>query len=186
MQLTIAGAGLAGSLLSIFLARRGYDITVFESRADLRKVEISAGRSINLALANRGIDALRKAGVMDRVEPLLIPMRGRMLHALDGATKLSPYGQTETEVIHSVSRGALNGVLLDAAEATSHVDPRFDARWPNAAEGASKPLIGADGAGSAVRRHLLERHGATAREELIAHGYKELTMPSKLGSAISM
>ena len=181
MQLTIAGAGLAGSLLSIFLARRGYDITVFESRADLRKVEISAGRSINLALANRGIDALRKAGVMDRVEPLLIPMRGRMLHALDGATKLSPYGQTETEVIHSVSRGALNGVLLDAAEATGHVDLRFDARWPNAAEGASKPLIGADGAGSAVRRHLLERHGATAREELIAHGYKELTMPAKSG-----
>ena len=104
MKVTIAGAGLAGALLAVLLARRGFDVTVLERRPDLRKVAIAAGRSINLALANRGIAALRAAGVMDRVEPLLIPMRGRMLHLADGETTLSPYGQRDDEVIFSVSR----------------------------------------------------------------------------------
>ena len=176
--ITIAGAGLAGSLLALFLARRGLDVVVLESRPDLRKVDIAAGRSINLALANRGISALRAAGVMDRVEPLLIEMRGRMLHSRTGETSLSPYGQTAEEVIYSVSRGALNGVLLDAAEATGRVDLRFGHAWPNAPGSDARPLIGADGGGSAVRHSLVERHGVHSSEQLIEHGYKELTMPA--------
>lgn len=174
----IAGAGLAGSLLAIFLAKRGIEVTALESRPDLRKVDISAGRSINLALANRGISALRAAGVMDRVEPLLIPMRGRMLHTRSGETSLSPYGQTADEVIYSVSRGALNGVLLDAAEATGRVDVRFGNAWPGAAGSDARPLIGADGGGSAVRHMLVERYDTQVSEQLIDHGYKELTMPA--------
>ncbi len=180
-RITIAGAGLAGSLMAIFLARRGLDVTVLESRPDLRTVDISAGRSINLALANRGISALRSAGVMDRVEPLLIPMRGRMLHTRAGETSLSPYGQTADEVIYSVSRGALNGVLMDAAEETGRVDLRFGQAWPSAAGSDARPLIGADGGGSAVRHMLVERHGAQSNEQLIEHGYKELTMPAVAG-----
>ncbi|MEX0899559.1 MAG: NAD(P)/FAD-dependent oxidoreductase [Gammaproteobacteria bacterium] len=180
-RITIAGAGLAGSLLAIFLAKRGIEVTVLESRADLRKVKLSAGRSINLALANRGISALRAAGVMDRVEPLLIKMRGRMLHTRSGETSLSPYGQTEDEVIYSVSRGALNGVLLDAAEDTGRVDLRFGQAWPAAPDSDARPLIGADGGGSAVRHMLVERYGAHSSEQLIDHGYKELTMPAADG-----
>ena len=176
--ISIAGAGLAGALLAVLLARRGFAVTVYERRPDLRKVAIAAGRSINLALANRGIAALRAAGVMDRVEPLLIPMRGRMLHLASGETTLSPYGQRDDEVIFSVSRGDLNGVLLDAAEETGRVDLRFEAPWPDAATDDGGPVVGADGAGSAVRRRLVERHGVVADEELIAHGYKELSMPA--------
>ena len=132
--ISIAGAGLAGALLAVLLARRGFAVTVYERRPDLRKVAIAAGRSINLALANRGIAALRAAGVMDRVEPLLIPMRGRMLHLASGETTLSPYGQRDDEVIFSVSRGDLNGVLLDAAEETGRVDLRFEAQRSDGAD----------------------------------------------------
>lgn len=188
-RVTIVGAGLAGSLLAIVLARRGLDVTVYESRPDLRKVAISAGRSINLALANRGIDALRGVGVMDRVEPLLIEMRGRMLHPVSGELNFQPYGRTPTEVIHSVSRGGLNGVLLDAAEATGHVDIRFGQPCTgydfdaavlvvDGTRTACPVVIAADGAGSAIRASMARQCGAMVTEELLAHGYKELTIPA--------
>ena len=112
---TILGAGLSGALMAIYLARQGRQVQVFERRPDLRKVDMDAGRSINLALADRGIHALRAAGVFDDVAPLLIPMRGRTLHALDGSLTFAPYGQRPHEVIHSVSRPGLNRVLLDHA-----------------------------------------------------------------------
>ena len=117
-RIAIMGAGPVGSLMSIFLARRGYEVTVYERRPDMRRVDISAGRSINLALANRGIDALARVGLMDEVESLLIPMRGRMIHDTHGALQLQPYGNKPEEVIYSVSRGALNMALMDAAEAS--------------------------------------------------------------------
>ena len=113
---TIVGAGPAGSLLGIFLARRGVPVTVYERRADMRREAISAGRSINLALADRGMHALERAGVLDAVRPLMIPMRGRMIHDEHGRTTLQRYGQNDSEVIHSVSRAELNKLLLTELE----------------------------------------------------------------------
>ena len=105
---TLLGAGLAGSLLAVYLARRGHEVVVYERLPDMRRHEIPAGRSINLALAHRGIRALDTVGLMSEVQKLLIPMRGRMLHDKEGATSLTPYGRTPTEVIYSVSRPGLN------------------------------------------------------------------------------
>ena len=120
--IVIVGAGQAGALLAIYLARQGHQVTVYESRPDLRRVDIDAGRSINLALATRGIVPLIDVGVIDQVDAITIPMRGRMVHALgDPTPELQPYGTRSHEVIHSVSRSDLNAILLDAAEATGAV-----------------------------------------------------------------
>ena len=125
----VVGAGPAGSLLSIYLARQGHDVTVYESRPDLRTTEIDAGRSINLALATRGIVPLVDVGAIGRVDEITIPMRGRMVHAGgEAAPALQPYGSAAHEVIHSVSRTDLNAILLDAAEATGRVDIEFGRR----------------------------------------------------------
>jgi 2-polyprenyl-6-methoxyphenol hydroxylase-like FAD-dependent oxidoreductase len=124
-EITLVGAGLAGSLLAIFLARRGYRVTLLERRLDPRKTAASAGRSINLALANRGISALEEVGVMESVRSALIPMAGRMLHDEEGRLRLIPYGNKPHEVIYSVSRGGLNTLLLNAAESTGRVLIRF-------------------------------------------------------------
>ncbi len=126
-EITLVGAGLAGSLLAIFLARRGYRVTLLERRLDPRKpsTAAAAGRSINLALANRGITALEEVGVMESVRSALIPMAGRMLHDEEGRLRLIPYGNKPHEVIYSVSRAGLNTLLLDAAESTGRVSIRF-------------------------------------------------------------
>src|SRR5579862_2852742 len=112
----VVGAGLAGALLALLLARRGMSVSLYERRGDPRQAQPERGRSINLALAARGIRALERAGVMERVRPLLIPMRGRMVHELTGPASLQPYGQREHEVIYSVGRADLNRVLIEAAE----------------------------------------------------------------------
>ena len=113
---TIIGGGLVGSLMAIFLARRGFCVDVYERRPDMRATQINAGRSINMAMSLRGIYALGQVGVVDEVMDLAIPMRGRMIHSSQGDLKLHPYGKNETEVIHSVSRGKLNKTLITAAE----------------------------------------------------------------------
>ena len=102
----VVGAGLAGSLLTILLARRGLQVTLFEKRRDPRSGPVDSGRSINLALAARGIRGLARAGVLDRIMPLTIAMRGRMVHEHDGRTELQMYGVRPDEVIYSVSRAA--------------------------------------------------------------------------------
>ncbi len=104
---TIVGAGLGGALLAVLLARRRFSVRLYDRRPDPRRGNTARGRSINLALAARGMRALERAGVMDRVRPLLIPMRGRMVHELSGSAALQPYGQRADEVIYSVSRAAL-------------------------------------------------------------------------------
>ncbi len=194
-DVTIVGAGLAGSLISILLARRGHRVQMFERLGDMRRTTIPAGRSINLALAARGIRALELAGVMPDVLPLLIPMRGRMLHAVDGSLSFMPYGQLDHEVIYSVSRPGLNRVLLDAAEAAG-VDLHFGNALVNADIPSRKFLfeevssgthhevstlltIGADGAGSVLRHALVEQLGFACSEQLLPHRYKELTLPPR-------
>lgn len=196
-DVTIVGAGLAGSLMAVLLARSGHRVQVFERLPDMRRTQIEAGRSINLALAARGIRALELAGVMPEVMPLLIPMRGRLVHAEDGAQSFMAYGQREHEVIYSVSRPGLNRVLLDAAEragATIHfrhtlvdVDFRnrilFFAEMPSGArhEVAAATLIAADGGGSAVRRAASQHLEIECSEDLLPHSYKELTLPARAG-----
>ncbi|HET7651268.1 MAG TPA: NAD(P)/FAD-dependent oxidoreductase [Gammaproteobacteria bacterium] len=193
-KITIIGAGLAGSLLAILFAQRDYDVTLYERRADMRRHEIPAGRSINLALAQRGIRPLRKVGLFEKVSQLLIPMRGRMLHDMDGSLALTPYGRTPTEVIHSISRPGLNMLLMDAAEAAG-VAIRFGQRcddidfeqgralFTDEASGkqyavTDAPFIAADGGGSAVRQAMQRRLGVTVTEDILPHGYKELSIPA--------
>ena len=195
-EITLVGAGLAGSLLAIFLARRGYRVTLLERRPDPRKTAAapSAGRSINLALANRGIAALEEVGVMEDVRPELIPMAGRMLHDEEGQLRLVPYGNKPHEVIYSVSRAGLNALLLNAAESTGRVSIRFGETVSGvdfanrevrffAGEGAELQttpydvIIGTDGSASTVRGAILERTGGRFDEEPLGHGYKELSIP---------
>ena len=114
-NITLIGAGLVGSLLSIYLAKRGYNVTAYERRPDLRKNRISAGRSINLALSDRGWKGLEGVGIADEIKKVAIPMKGRMIHNLDGKITYQPYGK-EGQAIYSVSRGGLNCVLMDLAE----------------------------------------------------------------------
>src|SRR5690606_36798927 len=163
-SLTIVGAGLAGALLATLLARRGWQVDVFERRGDPRVHGFAGGRSINLALAERGLHALREAGADAAVLAHAVMMRGRLVHFEDGTTQLQRYGRDDSEVNWSVSRGELNIALLDAAEAAGgrmHFDRRlhavdFDAcsaRYVDDRDGtvharAFTALLGADGAGS--------------------------------------
>jgi kynurenine 3-monooxygenase len=193
--LNIVGAGLAGALLAVLLARRGFAIDLYERRPDPRRAESERGRSINLALAARGIAALERAGVMERIRPLLIPMRGRMVHSLSGETQLQPYGQRQDEVIYSVSRADLNRVLIEEAARHPGVRLRFRqtclAALPQA--GAVRfrdedtgsecnvpiaPTFATDGAGSAVRSSLARAGFISVREDRLDHDYKELTVPA--------
>ena len=191
--LSLVGAGLAGALLATLLARRGWTVDVFERRGDPRIHGFAGGRSINLALAERGLHALRVAGADAAVLDHAVMMRGRMVHFEDGTTQLQRYGRDDSEVIWSVSRGELNKVLLDAAEAAGarlHFDRRlhavdFDAcsaRFADDRDGtirdhAFTTLVGADGAGSALRTAMAQRIDLGERTEPLGHGYKELEIP---------
>ncbi|NND71730.1 MAG: FAD-dependent monooxygenase [Rhodothermales bacterium] len=189
----IVGAGLAGSLLATLLGQRGWVVDVYEKRSDPRLSAANGGRSINLALSTRGIHALGLAGVADNVLKLTIPMAGRMIHDLDGETHLQPYGKDDTEVIRSVSRGGLNNLLLDSAEATGNVSCHFDtgcesidfdsriARFSGPhgiTETSTSYLFGCDGAGSVVRQSLEKARNIQSTSDILPHGYKELTIPA--------
>src|SRR3974390_736070 len=171
-NITLIGSGLTGPLLAISLAQRGFAVQLYERRPDMRRVRISAGRSINLALSTRGIHALREAGLWDKIANILIPMRGRMMHSITGELTFMPYGKDETEFINSVSRAELNIALMNAAEKagfTVHFDERcrgFDphsgaVRLRNEDMGSesiidSDVVIGTDGAISVVRTEMLK------------------------------
>ena len=113
---TIIGAGLTGPLLAISLVQRGFRVAIYERRPDMRRVQLAAGRSINLAISVRGIHALREAGLWEFMRGIIIPMKGRMMHSLSGELTFQPYGKDETEVINSISRADLNVALVNAAE----------------------------------------------------------------------
>lgn len=195
-EIVIAGAGLVGALLATLLAQRGVPVRVFEKRPDPRRAGFDGGRSINLALAERGLHALRQAGLADAVLADAVMMRGRMVHDRDGATNLQRYGIDDSEVIWSVSRGGLNQRLLDAAEAAGarlhfgHAlagvtfdDPQSVSLQLATPDGRTcnhraEVVIGADGAGSALRAAMHAAVPLGERVEPLRHGYKELEIPS--------
>ena len=171
-NIRIVGAGPTGTLLAILLERRGAaQVELYESRPDLRSVTAASGRSINLALADRGIHALKVAGVLEALGSAMLPMRGRLIHHTNGETSFQPYGQRPNEVIFSVSRHRLNQVLLEVAARRAGIQVHFEHRFEAAdfAAGTARirdlkrdqlltvpmqPLLAADGAGSAMRREM--------------------------------
>jgi kynurenine 3-monooxygenase len=191
-RITIVGAGLVGSLLGTVLAKRGYSVRIFERRSDMRTSTGYAGRSINLAMSDRGLRALETAGLADDIRAIAIPMHGRMMHDKQGVQTYQPYGK-EGQFINSVSRGDLNKVLMTAAERHG-VEIIFNARCTDIdVEAASATfelptgevilseadvLFGADGAFSAVRSNLQVRDRFNYSQHYIDHGYKELHIPA--------
>jgi kynurenine 3-monooxygenase len=191
----IVGAGPTGALLAILLQRRGHRVDLYESRSDPGNGAAESGRSINLALADRGIHALQAAGVFQDIEHLLLPMRGRLIHDPAGGTSLQPYGLRPNEVIYSISRHKLNQALLDVAArqpgVTVHFEHRFEAaefdeatalirdlRQDRLLRVPMQPLLATDGAGSSMRRRMSSLHLIDAHETDLEHGYKELSIPA--------
>ena len=186
-DLVVVGAGPVGSLLALTLARKGHAVDVYERRPDMRRVGISAGRSINLAVSTRGLHALHEVGLDDDVLREAVPMLGRMTHALDGKLALLPYGRTDREFINSMSRGELNKLLMTRAEETGRVRILFGqrlvdydfarrvARFDPLGEVAAKVIVGSDGSASTLRACL----GGSVSQDVLSSGYKELTMPPK-------
>jgi kynurenine 3-monooxygenase len=190
-RVTIIGAGLAGSLLAIYLARRGFGVDVFEARPDMRKTDIGGGRSINLALSDRGIAALREVGMDEYMLAEAVPMYGRMIHSPTGDTKLLPYSGRKGEYINSVSRAGLNIALMNEAEKYPGVRFYFDHRctgfnaemgdatFENGQTAIGDTLIATDGAGSAVRYSMQQCIPSFQISEVfLEHGYKELHIPA--------
>ena len=190
----IIGAGLVGSLLSIYLSRRGYKVKIYERRADMRKEDIAAGRSINLALSDRGIKALQEVGLMDEIRKICIPMHGRYLHNADGSTAFQPYGK-EGQFINSVSRGELNKKLMDLAEEQGaeiifnemckginwqKEEISFENTHNHQQQNTNfKLCFGSDGAYSAARlSHHLQHDRFQYQQYYIDFGYKELNIPA--------
>mgnify|MGYP000698761786 FL=1 len=191
---TLIGAGLTGPLLATYLAQRGHSVEIYERRPDMRKESISAGRSINLALSARGNHALKEVGLYDKIKLNTIPMKGRMIHDLDGSTHLQPYGQKENEVIFSVSRAQLNMELMTWAEETGNVTIRFNHQLISAdleqnklmfqlsdsleeLELSFNRVIGCDGSASILRKSIVEKADVQYVKKPLGHGYKELTIP---------
>ncbi len=192
-SILIAGAGLAGALLALLLARRGWQVELLEKRHDQRIKGFESGRSINLALAERGLHALRLAGLEQAVLGQAVRMRGRQVHLGDGRQEFQPYSRTPEHAIWSVHRGRLNAILLDAAEAAGvrvsfhhrvesvdfvgqrlHLVNDHDRRrWQRTFD----VLIGADGAGSPVRWSMAQHVDLGSRTEPLGHRYKELEIP---------
>lgn len=194
-NILIIGAGLCGSLLALRLGQRGYNVTVYEMRQDLRRVDISAGRSINLAFSDRGNKAMKLVGIEDKVKALCIPMNGRMIHDKNGNTTLSNYSGREHEHINSISRGELNGLLLTEAEKHKNVSIHFNKKCKSVDFEKTTALfkdyetkkefvedadviIATDGAGSAMRKsyYLGKKFLFSFSQDYLTHGYKELSI----------
>lgn len=193
-RVCVIGAGLAGSLLAIYLAKRGFKVDVFEARGDMRSEEVAAGRSINLALSDRGIAALREIGMDEYMLAEAVPMYGRMIHAVDGETKLLKYSGRDGEYINSVSRSGLNIALINEAERHDGINFIFNERCtdfdPLSGEASFASgrtvrrgtVIATDGAGSAVRQSMEKKlPGFESSSVFLEHGYKELHIPAGPG-----
>ena len=192
---TVIGAGPVGALLALTLARRGFQVELFERRPDMRRHQVSAGRSINLAVSTRGLHALNKSGLDAEVLRRAVPMLGRMIHPLQGELQLQRYGRDDSEFINSMSRGELNELLMTKAEETSRVRIHFNQRLfdysfeharatlhdeeTGAVRAVPAPIIfGTDGSASALRTALVDQAATQVTQTFLDSGYKELTIPS--------
>ena len=188
----IIGAGLVGSLHAVYLAKRGVAVEIYERRPDMRNVDISAGRSINLAISHRGLKSLDRVGLKEKVLDMVIPMPGRMVHDIEGNTNFQPYGK-EGQHINSVSRGGLNALLMTEAEKAG-VKIHFNKRCTNMNLDAGKAtfrdevsgeitevvadhIYGTDGAFSEVRGAMMKTDRFNYSQTYLPHGYKELSIP---------
>lgn len=200
-NILIIGAGLCGSLLALRLGQRGYNVSVYERRPDLRKLNLDSGRSINLAFSDRGNKAMKLVGIEDKVKALCIPMNGRMLHDMEGHTILAPYSGREHEYINSISREQLNALLLDEAEKHKNVSIYFNKRCKSVDFEKTTALFkdedsntefvedadvifATDGASSALRKsyYLGKKFLFSFSQEYLTHGYKELSiLPTEQG-----
>lgn len=198
----IIGAGLVGSLLSIYLSKRGYNVKIYERRGDMRKQDMVAGRSINLALSDRGIKALEEVGLMDEIRKICIPMHGRFMHNADGSTAYQAYGK-DGQFINSVSRGELNCRLMDLAEENgvqimfnekcNHIDWNTNTiefekiNSPQSEKVKAGLIFGSDGAFSAARlTHQLQHDRFQYSQYFIDFGYKELNIPAGTNGAFML
>ncbi len=192
-KIAIIGAGLVGSLQAIYMARKGFQVSVYERRPDIRDAELVAGRSINLALSDRGWKALEGAGIQEEIKKIAIPMKGRMIHDHKGSQNFQPYGFDE-QAIYSVSRGELNKQLLVKADEYPNVQLFFDQRvrdinlksnelqienllTRDREAKAYDRILGTDGAFSAVRLRLMKTDRFNYSQKYLEHGYKELHIP---------
>jgi len=194
-KFVLIGSGLAGGLLAAYLGRRGYDVDLYERRADPREGNLVGGRSINLALSTRGIHALEQLGIADEVLKHAIPMRGRMIHDKSGDLHFSPYDRDPNKFINSIGRAALNTTVIEAAQRYPNVRVHFNLRCTDVdldeatarlintetnetAAGRGEAVIGVDGAFSAVRQSMQKKLKEFEYDEsYLPHGYKELTIP---------
>jgi kynurenine 3-monooxygenase len=191
-KFVLIGSGLAGGLLAAYLGRRGYDVDLYERRADPREGNIVGGRSINLAISTRGIHALEKIGIADEALRYAIPMRGRMIHDKSGELHFAPYDVDPKKCINSIGRAALNATVIEAAQ-RSNVRVHFNHKCTdvniesavahlesanNVVTARGDAVVGVDGAFSAVRQSMQLKIGNFQYDEsYLAHGYKELTIP---------
>ena len=195
--ITLIGAGLTGPLLALELVKRGFQVEIYERRADMRRVQMSAGRSINLALSVRGIHALTLAGLWNDMQKIVIPMKGRMMHSATSEITFQPYGRNESEVINSISRADLNIALMNAAEERGvkiHFQKRCsgidlksgvlelqEEKTGETHSVAADVVIGCDGSASAIRGEMLKRSRFNFSQQYLDYGYKELTIPAAPG-----
>lgn len=193
-KIAVVGAGLVGSLQAILMAQKGYDVTVFERRSDMRKATLVGGKSINLALSDRGWKALELAGIAADIRAIAIPMYKRCMHALDGSLSYQPYGK-EDQAIYSVSRGGLNQRLLQLAENFPNISHHFDHKCLDVnlqkttlqfkdtvenkqVEYGFDRIFATDGAFSAVRMRMQKSMMFDYEQNYLHHGYKELVIPA--------
>ena len=192
-KITVVGGGLSGPVMAMYLAKKGIRVDIYERRPDIRKENLSAGRSINLAISKRGITALEEIGVFHKISSQIIPMYGRKIHNIDGSTRFLPYGRSD-QYINSVSRSELNILLLTEAEKTDQIRFLFQHSCSgmdlesgavfitNEVNGDQRtlqgtPVIAADGSGSAVRESMIESGYISGSFDPLGHSYKELSIP---------
>jgi len=195
-QVTIIGAGLAGCLLAILLARRGLEVAVYERRVDPRTVGAERGRSINLAISARGLDALERVGLKEQCLGRALPMHGRRIHAGGDDSAFRSYSADGTRAINSIDRSEFNHALLDSAERSAGVTLHFSyaltgidtagGQLTFEVDGAdvevrAPVVLATDGAYSAVRKAVQSREGFDHNQKFLEHGYKELTIPAAAG-----
>jgi len=200
-KLTIVGAGLTGPLLAIYLAKRGYEVEIFERFPDPRKVTLTSGRSISLAISTRGIYALEKIGISEPALRHAMPMVGRMLHSINGDQTYQPYGQNEHEFINAISRAQLNLDLIKVAADYPNIRFRFQQQFKGVDVEKSileihdlisnqvnrvefDYLFATDGSSSAVRSSLEKSGHVNFKVMPLEHGYKELSIPRESSKAL--